>query len=115
MSCGFDAVRGDFLGGLDVTPQCFGLLCHKLCALASGRVVLVLEGGYSLRGLSDSAAACVASLLGYPPQRLEYDKEKCRQPNAKAVQTLIAVRNQLKSYWKALQVDGSCSVCHSKR
>ncbi|KAM4751742.1 LOW QUALITY PROTEIN: protein deacetylase HDAC6, partial [Cyanocitta cristata] len=43
VSAGFDAGRGDPLGGCLVSPQTFGLMTHLLGGLAGGRLVLVLE------------------------------------------------------------------------
>jgi len=38
--------------------------------LAGGRVVMVLEGGYSLPSLCDAAEACVKALLGEKVENL---------------------------------------------
>lgn len=43
VSAGFDAARGDPLGGYRVTPECYGHLTHMLMSLACGRVLLILE------------------------------------------------------------------------
>ncbi len=68
VSAGFDAHARDPLGGMKLSAQGFAALMRstldwadKLC---EGRVVCVLEGGYDLQGLSDSAAAVVNVLLG---------------------------------------------------
>lgn len=64
VSAGFDAARGDPFGHFGMTPAGYALMTHSLCALAGGRVVLALEGGYNLLALSESVAACVSVLLG---------------------------------------------------
>jgi histone deacetylase 6 len=64
VSCGFDAAEGDLLGSMRITPDGYGLLTSRLQALAGGKVVLALEGGYNLGAISRSAAACVRVLLG---------------------------------------------------
>ena len=64
VSCGFDAAEGDLLGSMRITPDGYGLLTSRLQALAGGKVVLALEGGYNLDAISRSAAACVRVLLG---------------------------------------------------
>jgi histone deacetylase 6 len=46
ISAGFDAAKGDMLGGQSVTPSGYAALTHGLLELAGGKVVLVLEGGY---------------------------------------------------------------------
>jgi acetoin utilization deacetylase AcuC-like enzyme len=70
VSAGFDPHRDDPLGGMAVTPAGFAELMDVCLAVASGaargRVVAVLEGGYDLDGLADSAAAVVGRMLGRP-------------------------------------------------
>ena len=72
LSAGFDAATSDSLSHMSVTPACFGRMTRELCDFArsccGGRVVSILEGGYSLdelargvcehvRALCDSSAA----------------------------------------------------------
>ena len=56
-SAGFDIAAGDPLGGMEVTPAGFGRMTASLMAMAertaSGRLALVLEGGYDLAALRD--------------------------------------------------------------
>jgi len=67
ISAGFDAHEMDPLGQLRMTTEGFGRLTRTLVALADevceGRVVLVTEGGYDLKALSDSLAAVIAACL----------------------------------------------------
>jgi acetoin utilization deacetylase AcuC-like enzyme len=67
ISAGFDAHRSDPLGGLDVRTEAFAEATRIVRALAdrhaSGRIVAVLEGGYDLEALAESAAAHVEVLL----------------------------------------------------
>ncbi|XP_068854352.1 histone deacetylase 6 [Aphelocoma coerulescens] len=67
VSAGFDAGRGDPLGGCLVSPQTFGLMTHLLGGLAGGRLVLVLEGGYNLGVTAEGVGQCLGVLLGDPP------------------------------------------------
>lgn len=48
VACGFDAAAGHPapLGGYEVSPACFGWMTKQLMNLASGKIVLSLEGGY---------------------------------------------------------------------
>ncbi|MBM4394925.1 MAG: hypothetical protein FJ087_04465 [Deltaproteobacteria bacterium] len=66
MSAGFDIFVGDPLGGMDVTAEGFGLIAAHMKAVADrvcdGRLVMVLEGGYSLAGLRDGVMACLAAM-----------------------------------------------------
>ena len=85
VSAGFDAARGHEhpIGGYTVSPACFAYLTHQLvtgaggrggpgagagqgAGLAGGKVALVLEGGYSLDALCDSAEQCTRALMGHP-------------------------------------------------
>lgn len=67
VSAGFDAGRGDPLGGCLVSPPTFGLMTHLLGGLAGGRLVLVLEGGYNLGATAEGMGQCLGVLLGTPP------------------------------------------------
>lgn len=63
VSCGFDAARGDPLGGFDVTPKGYEKMTKILLEI-NPRVVLALEGGYNLDSISNSSVSVVRSLLG---------------------------------------------------
>ncbi len=66
VSAGYDAHRLDPLGGMNVTAEGFARMTEGLIRVArktaGGRILLVLEGGYSLEGLSDSVRACLMTL-----------------------------------------------------
>ncbi len=68
ISAGFDAHYRDPLGNLNLTENDFAWITGKLIDVAlsrcDGRIVSVLEGGYDLEGLADSAAAHVLTLMG---------------------------------------------------
>ncbi len=67
ISAGFDAHMRDPLANLNLLEADFDWATRKLMEIAdtsaSGRVVSVLEGGYDLQGLANSAAAHVAALM----------------------------------------------------
>jgi acetoin utilization deacetylase AcuC-like enzyme len=67
ISAGFDAHMRDPLANLNLLEADFDWATCKLMevadASAGGRVVSVLEGGYDLEGLANSAAAHVAALM----------------------------------------------------
>jgi len=69
ISAGFDSRAGDPLGGFMLSDQDFAGLTALLLELAGtyagGRLVSVLEGGYSLEGLAAAAVAHVKALAGY--------------------------------------------------
>lgn len=68
VSAGFDAHEDDPLGGMRVTERGFAAMGSAVKALADarcgGKLVLLLEGGYSLGGLSRSVHACIEVLRG---------------------------------------------------
>jgi acetoin utilization deacetylase AcuC-like enzyme len=68
VSAGFDAHRLDPLAQIDAEAEDFGWLTSELCALAdrhaSGRLVSLLEGGYSMEALRACSVAHVAALRG---------------------------------------------------
>ena len=67
ISAGFDAHMRDPLANLNLVELDFAWATQKLMAIADqsagGRLVSVLEGGYDLEGLSQSAAAHVTALM----------------------------------------------------
>jgi acetoin utilization deacetylase AcuC-like enzyme len=67
ISAGFDSDRRDPLGGHTLTASSFEKLSSRVVAWADhncrGRVVSVLEGGYSLEALEEDVAVHVATLL----------------------------------------------------
>ena len=75
VSAGFDSRAGDPLGGFRLTDEDFSDLTRIILEIAkrhaNGRVVSVLEGGYSLEGIAKAAAAHVRALsdphLAPPP------------------------------------------------
>jgi acetoin utilization deacetylase AcuC-like enzyme len=67
VSCGFDAHARDPLASINLTAQDFGWATRVLMDAADrycgGRLVSLLEGGYDLQALGESAAAHVAELM----------------------------------------------------
>lgn len=67
ISAGFDAHELDPLGGLAFTDDDYTWITRELMAAADasaqGRVVSVLEGGYSLQALASASAAHVRALM----------------------------------------------------
>jgi acetoin utilization deacetylase AcuC-like enzyme len=62
ISAGFDSRVGDPLGQLTLSDHDFGDLTHLMLEIAGGRLVSVLEGGYSLSGLGAASGAHVEAL-----------------------------------------------------
>ncbi len=68
LSSGFDAHELDPLGGMSVTTEGYRRMTREFKRLAveccRGRLLSVLEGGYDLKGLSESVHAHLEVLLG---------------------------------------------------
>ncbi len=73
ISAGYDAHIRDPLGGMSVTTGGFAMMMGELCRwadeLAEGKIVATLEGGYDLKGLSESVVASLRILLGDEVER----------------------------------------------
>ncbi|MBJ22019.1 MAG: histone deacetylase [bacterium] len=78
VSCGFDAHRDDPLASMEVSLTGYRAMASTMRSLADilceGRIVHVLEGGYSLSGVREGARAVLDSLT-HEDQRLEHGSE----------------------------------------
>ncbi|KAF9213398.1 Histone deacetylase hda1 [Podila verticillata] len=97
VSAGFDAAKGDHIGENLVTPAAYGHMTHMLKAMAGGKIILALEGGYNLDSIAVSGLACTKALLNDPIDALEPII-----PNATCVQTIHEVMEVQSRYWKSL-------------
>jgi acetoin utilization deacetylase AcuC-like enzyme len=75
VSAGFDAHARDPLASMQVTERGFGWMGRALRgaaeATASGRIGVVLEGGYDLAAIEASMAATLRGVLGWPVPEVE--------------------------------------------
>ncbi|KAL3899396.1 MAG: hypothetical protein SGPRY_012646, partial [Prymnesium sp.] len=67
VSAGFDAAAGDPIGDCCVTAEGFASMTRSLMRHAEGKLLLALEGGYSLQQVADCATSCVRALLSDEP------------------------------------------------
>ncbi|KDR24372.1 Histone deacetylase 6 [Zootermopsis nevadensis] len=98
VSSGFDACIGDPLGGCKVSPEAYGHFTHLLTALAGGRVIISLEGGYNVNSISHAMSMCTKALLGDPLPPLVPGRAVC--PSA-----VTSIKNVIRTqarYWSAL-------------
>lgn len=99
ISAGFDAARGDPLGGCDITPSGYAQMTHMLNALSGGKMLVILEGGYNLRSISSSATAVIKVLLGESPvPELENSF-----PTKSGLQTVFEVLDIQNNFWPSLK------------
>eukprot|EP00250_Pteridium_aquilinum_P012842 c20979_g1_i1 orf=201-2039(+) len=96
ISAGFDAAKGDPLGGCQVTPPGYAHMTQMLYSLMKGRLLVVLEGGYNLRSISASAAAVLKVLLGEPPD----DVPTNCQPTIAGLAAVLEASHVQARYWK---------------
>jgi acetoin utilization deacetylase AcuC-like enzyme len=94
VSAGFDAHRGDPLGGLAWSAGDYAELTSRALALAprAGRTVAVLEGGYDLEALTVSVEATAATLGG---RRRHPELPTSGGPGAGAVEAVRRARARL--------------------
>ena len=96
VSAGFDAHEDDPLGGMLCTERGFAAMCSAVKSLAEevagGRLVLLLEGGYSLIGLPRSVHACLEVLAG---RRDEFPRGVSRE----AERAIHDTRQVLRPFW----------------
>ena len=97
VSAGFDAAAGDLLGDMRISPAGYAAMTSRLLALAGGRLVLALEGGYNLNAISASAAACLRVLLGEAPVREDFGA-----PSPLSARILDAVLREHAPFWPDL-------------
>ncbi len=68
LCAGQDIHENDPLGGMRVTGPCFGTMTRRVLDVAAevcaGRLLVCLEGGYDLDGLSEGVNAIIAAMLG---------------------------------------------------
>ncbi|OSX56322.1 hypothetical protein POSPLADRAFT_1175378 [Postia placenta MAD-698-R-SB12] len=95
ISAGFDAAEGDTLGECHVTPTGYAHMTYMLSSLAGGKLVVALEGGYSLDAISVSALAVAKILLGEAPPSLEP-----MIASDAATETIWHVAMEQSKYWK---------------
>ena len=119
VSAGFDAARGDPLGGLDVTTDGYAYMTRRLLELSGGKIIIALEGGYSLQAISVSAESCVRVLLGeeLPLQNTMTQKsfEEARLsccPNKSGYETVQKALELFRPYWPCLNEDDEAVSFH---
>jgi len=97
VSAGFDPYREDPLGGMKLSAEGFGLLTRIIKEIAEevcpGKILLTLEGGYSLVGLAEGIAEVIKVLAGEKSPRLS------ASPSPKAQEIIREARRVFSRYW----------------
>jgi acetoin utilization deacetylase AcuC-like enzyme len=98
VSAGFDPHKRDPLGGMNVSENCFGAMAGMLLAVAEkhagGKIAFLLEGGYDLAALKNSAAAVLERITS--PQM----PDNSTVPGGEAVEPLVrSILSIQEPYW----------------
>jgi acetoin utilization deacetylase AcuC-like enzyme len=106
VSAGFDIYHKDPLGGMAVTPRGFANLARIILEFArktcDGKVVFVLEGGYHLEGLRDSAREVLRTMRG-EALAAGRDKEIAQGADAKLIEPILKkVKETHRTNWRNL-------------
>ncbi len=103
VSAGFDIYIGDPLGEMKVTPEGFACLTRILLNLAdeccNGRLVIVLEGGYNIQGLTKSVRAVLLELLGETQVTQETLNRMAAKEDETCTRLIGRVRDKIGSFW----------------
>lgn len=105
VSAGFDAADGDLIGQCHVSPAGYGQMTHMLKAIARGKLAVILEGGYSLDSISESALGVAKVLIGEPPEATI-----SAQPKLDTIETISEVIKTQSKYWKCMKPGNSAHV-----
>jgi acetoin utilization deacetylase AcuC-like enzyme len=106
ISAGFDIHYDDPLGGMEVTPKGFSRLTQILMEIAEttaqGKLVITLEGGYSVSGQCQSVKAVLKELSQDSPldKRDLIEKEKVDYPGME--RSILQIKEIQQRYWKGL-------------
>jgi acetoin utilization deacetylase AcuC-like enzyme len=104
ISAGFDGHYTDPVGDLALSTKSYEETFGKLVGLASqlceGRLVVTLEGGYSLKVLGRLVTSAIAKMAGMPYELNENRQDTNPRASRKAEQVINSVRSIQSSYWK---------------
>ena len=107
VSLGFDLFHDDPLGKMNVSPEGYALMTRMLKELAGelckGKIMFVMEGGYSIKGIKKCGSRVIQELAGIPtlpPDKIERVKKE-NPENLLGLKKAIEVH---KEYWKCLKV-----------
>lgn len=106
VSCGFDLYMRDPLGGMRVTPEGYGLITFLLMGIAEkvceGRIVFIMEGGYSLKGIRECGLRVIQELCGISNVRGR-SMDRVVDSSPKKLPALSKVKEVHGKYWKVLR------------
>ncbi|XP_077291609.1 histone deacetylase 6 isoform X4 [Arctopsyche grandis] len=104
-SAGYDSALGDEKGEMEISPACYAHLTHMLMGV-TGTMVVVLEGGYCLASLAESAALTLRTLLGDPVPPLR----SFTPPSESIQETILNCIYVHKPYWNCFNYQPTYSM-----
>lgn len=106
ISCGFDLYSHDRLGEMKVSPQGYALMTFFLLEIAErvcdGRILFVMEGGYSLKGIRECGIRVLQEMCDVPTLTREKIR-KISDSSHDRLEPLKKVIELQKKYWKSLR------------
>jgi acetoin utilization deacetylase AcuC-like enzyme len=103
ISAGFDIYYRDPLGGMEVTPEGFAALAQVLKSIAvkhaEGKLLITLEGGYHLEGLTESIASVIKQLSGAQSMDTGMTEKNVDETGKMADWTIERVISVQREFW----------------
>ena len=105
VSAGYDTYEHDPLGAMNVTPQGYGAMTHRLFEVAGeccdGRLMLVLEGGYHTGGLAEGVKRTLRTMLdGHAPDAWLHAEPLREEATAKIIERVAEIH---RSHWPQIR------------
>ncbi|GFO44964.1 histone deacetylase [Plakobranchus ocellatus] len=88
-----------YQGEMSVEPACFAHFVNLLMPLAKGKIAIILEGGYNLKSLAESAALSLRALLNDPTPTIA----PIISPKHSVAESILNCIKVLHHYWPCLQ------------
>ncbi len=106
VTCGFDLYQHDRLAEMQGTPAGYAMITHLLLDIAEsvcgGRIVFIMEGGYSIKGIQECGLRVMQELCDIPSLNGK-QLSKIKGSNPARFSALKKVIEVQRKYWKALQ------------
>jgi len=99
VSAGFDCAKDDLMSPMEVTTTGFEDMLSLLLPLANGKIVCVLEGGYSPDILADGVSGCIRVLLDKQVRKVSE-----QVPSQHGMEDLVRVVRIHQKYWKCMEL-----------
>jgi acetoin utilization deacetylase AcuC-like enzyme len=105
VSCGFDLYLHDRLGGMRATPEGYALMSALLVDIAEqvceGRILFILEGGYSIKGIQECGLYLLQELCNLSPVGRNKLNQIITNPRPKLAALKKAIQIQQR-FWPTL-------------